>query len=222
MVIFHSYVKLPEGISCPRVVSHLEFPPGHQHQTWCWVRLDKASFAHAIAEFTGAVWKLKTQRGWSIRNALKYGCQCAKMMAQLRFPNHGGSHVCRLGTGFVDRNEPIYWRVTCFWCHPTLSRPRHSLLLSDLGALLPGSGGWTETALKFGGFLKWGYPFIAGWFVMEHPIEMDDLVVPPWLRKPPFNPCWWLISWGMSRVNHHLQGFNNQKRWYHWQMRLYC
>jgi len=24
------------------------------------------------------------------------------------------------------------------------------------------------------GFQKWGYPFIAGWFIREHPIKMDD------------------------------------------------
>ena len=41
----------------------------------------------------------------------------------------------------------------------------------------------------FRGFQKWEYP--NSWMVlMEDPIEMDDMGVPPWLRKPLFGECW--------------------------------
>ena len=53
--------------------------------------------------------------------------------------------------------------------------------------------GWfiMEKAMKnngwCGGFYKWGYPFIAGWF-----ISMGKLGVPPWLRKPPNMTNQWI------------------------------
>ena len=34
-----------------------------------------------------------------------------------------------------------------------------------------------------GGFHKWGYP-IAGWFIIEHPIKIDDLGVPLFMETP--------------------------------------
>ena len=30
-----------------------------------------------------------------------------------------------------------------------------------------------------GGFHKWWYPIAAEWFLMENPVNMDDLGVPP-------------------------------------------
>ena len=38
--------------------------------------------------------------------------------------------------------------------------------------------------------IAWGFPEIVvqpnRWFIMQHPVEMDDFGVPPWLRKPPY------------------------------------
>ena len=54
--------------------------------------------------------------------------------------------------------------------------------------------------MTYMGFHKWGYP-IAGWFVVENPIKMDDWGY-PYLRKPPYlcSQPWTSRSWDSNEI----------------------
>ena len=43
-----------------------------------------------------------------------------------------------------------------------------------LGKSSTNGGVFINKPWGYGGFQKWGYPFIAGWFIRENPIKMDD------------------------------------------------
>ena len=106
----------------------------------------------------------------------------SKVPILLSDPGLEGRTCARL-TGCLDFLRELFWRFSSIGLWKIHGKSHQKWLLYNGGSPI---AGWfiMEKAMKnngwCGGFYKWGYPFIAGWF-----ISMGKLGVPPWLRKPP-------------------------------------
>ena len=72
-------------------------------------------------------------------------------------------------------------------------------------------GAILQYLIKYGHFQKWGYP--PNWMVDKGKsyIQIDDLGVPPWLRKPPYNT----VN-SVEEILHQLTGDTQGLCWLAW------
>ena len=129
---------------------------------------------------------------------------CAKLQpSRLHYPINSKSAERLRGPKIGHQDRAAWGTAELIFDTVNALRTRHSShendmkmsMLQDLFERSPGEKfSYCLWRIMTGGFHKWGIPKLAGWFVLDNPIKMDDLGVPLFLETSILrwylNPCW--------------------------------